>query len=220
MGSLLGAQYLFKVLIIVIFISGPLLTAILSNPSKKRREQWLDWLLIGGIQSLALCFGLYGIGLTRPVAVVFEVDRFVVVSIGDIYQSSSSKTEKSFASNSWAGPVWLGVREPRSSDERLENIELSINGIEPSLRPDWWQNLEKSTTAMRRRAQSLKYIVPTLDSESQNMIREAVAQTNTKIDELSFLPLVSRKNLDSWVVLIDAQTKIVGYAPISGFRDK
>ena len=82
--GLVRAPQLFLVLLAVDVVCGPLLTAILVNPAKSRRELWLDFSLVVLLQLGALAYGLHAIANVRPVAMVFEVDRFVAVSASQI----------------------------------------------------------------------------------------------------------------------------------------
>ena len=65
-------------------VCGPLLTLVLFNPAKSRRELRLDLSLVAVIQLAALAYGLYSISLARPVIQAFETDRFAVVSAVEI----------------------------------------------------------------------------------------------------------------------------------------
>ena len=219
LGKLAGGLTLFGILIAVDLICGPILTAILSNPAKKNKEQWLDWSLVVLVQLAALGYGLYSIGSARPVAVVFEVDRFVAVAEADVDTNSMTQADPKYQKLSWTGPIWVGVREPHNSDERVESIDKSIAGIEPSVRPNWWQDLEKNQANIQERAKPLAPVVSRLDSVTQSAVLEAADKTKLSVDELSYLPLVSNKQLDSWVVLLNKQGKVVGYAPMSGFEN-
>ena len=64
-------------------VCGPLLTLVLASPRKSRRERWLDFSLIGLIQLAALAYGMHSVWVARPVALVFEVDRLVVVTANE-----------------------------------------------------------------------------------------------------------------------------------------
>ena len=82
--SLAGGLHLFWLVVIVDVVCGPLLTAVLYNPRKSRRELTLDLSLVALVQLAALIYGLYSVALARPVALVHEVDRFVAVTQAQI----------------------------------------------------------------------------------------------------------------------------------------
>lgn len=217
--QLAGGIFLFSLLIIVDLICGPLLTAILSNPVKKKQEQFLDWTIIALLQLLALGYGLHSIGLARPVAIAFEVDRFVVVSAADVDPSSLAKAGKEYSDLSWIGPILVGVREPNSSDERLSSIDMSLQGVEPSVRPDWWQNYDRSRPYVQQRMRKLSVVFDGLNDTSQQLVSGAIKKSGFPIEKLSYLPLVSGKSLDGWSVLLNSNADVVGYVPMDGFPE-
>jgi len=219
LGVLAGGVSLFLVLIMVDLTCGPILTAIVSDPTKSKKEQRLDWILIVVIQLGALIYGLYSISLARPVAVAFEVDRFVVVSDAGIDKSYLEHAEKKYQKLSWSGPAWVGVREPVSNEEKLKSIDLSMQGVEPSARPNWWQDINNNVQDILRRAHPLEPSLAAMDSETKKAVLESVEKTKLSISELSYLPLVSKNHLDDWSVLLDRKGQVVGYAPMSGFRE-
>lgn len=56
-----------------------------------------------------------------------------------------------------------------------------------------------------------------LPSAKQAVVDESASKTGIPIDQLYYLPLVSQKQLDTWIALLDAQGTIKGYAPVGGF---
>ena len=208
--ELAGGLPLFGILMAVNVVSGPLLTACIFNPQKSRRELTLDLSLIALLQIAALVYGLYSISLARPVALVFEADRMVAVSAASIYPIE----EKNL---SWTGPVLMGTREPRDGQETLESVGLSLQGIEPSARPGWWQAYAISIPQVQQKMQPLSPFHNRLTVDRQHTLDSAVQKTGLSSDQLYYLPLVAGKNLDSWIVLLNAQAQIVGFAPLGGF---
>ncbi|QIL82991.1 fimb protein [Diaphorobacter sp. HDW4A] len=217
--SLVGGVSLFLIILSVDLVCGPMLTGLLSNPRKQRKEQIFDWGCVSVIQILALVYGLFSIASARPIAVVFEVDRFVVVPFASVPSEFLNKTEGQYKELPWTGPKWVGVRDPINSDERVNSIELSMQGVEPSFRPNWWQDLRKNRQDIQNRAKPLADTFQDLDGDSRKLVMTAVGKTKKSIHELKYLPLVSAKYMDSWVVLLSEDADVVGFAPISGFRE-
>lgn len=113
----------------------------------------------------------------------------------------------------------MGVREPVSNEEKLKSIDLSMQGVEPSARPNWWQDINNNVQDILRRAHPLEPSLAAMDSETKKAVLESVEKTKLSISELSYLPLVSKNHLDDWSVLLDRKGQVVGYAPMSGFRE-
>jgi hypothetical protein len=214
---LAGGLDLFWILISVDVICGPVLTGVLFNPRKSNRELVVDLSLIGVIQLSALIYGVYSIGQARPVALVFESDRFVAVSASQVDTSALSQALPEWQSLSWTGPIQLATRASRSGAETLQSIQLSTLGLEPSARPGWWQSYDLSRTAVQARMKPLRGLRQQKFSEEQAVIDEAVRKIGANIENIYFLPLVSQKSLDQWVVLLNSNAEIVGYASVGGF---
>lgn len=213
---LAGGQHLFWTLVSVDVMCGPLLTLVLFNPAKSRRELRLDLSLVALIQFAALAYGLYSISLARPVIQAFENDRFTVVSAAEINQTQLPQALPQFHTLPWTGPRLVGTR-PAHSDEMLLDIELSLQGLGPGVRPSWWQPYEQSIPAVQKRMKKLADLRSARPAAEQALIDQAVRKTSQPLEALFYLPLTSRKNLDDWIVLLNGEATIVGYAPVSGF---
>ena len=213
---LADGQRLFWVMVGVDVVCGPLLTLVLFNPAKSRRELRLDLSLVALIQLAALAYGLYSISLARPVIQAFETDRFAVVSAAEIDPGQLPQALPAWRTLPWNGPRLIGTR-PARNDEMLLDIDLSLQGIGPGARPSWWQPYEQSIPAVQRRMKKLADLRSARPAAGQALIDQAVRQTGQPLEALFYLPLTSRKKLDDWIVLLDAQANIAGYAPVSGF---
>ena len=214
---LAGGMHLFWIMVGVDVVCGPLLTAVLFNPEKSRRELSLDLSLVALVQLCALGYGLYSITLARPVVQAFEADRFVVVSANEVDKAQLPMAPQGMQALSWAGPRLTGTRQPINGDETLKSIEMSLQGLEPSARPGWWQPYEKSIYEVQKHMKPLATLRTVRKADAQQAIDKAVQASGLPIDKLFYLPLVSKKNLDSWIALLDANAKIVGYASVGGF---
>lgn len=205
-----GGLQLFWILIAVDMVCGPLLTAFIFNPRKSRRELTLDLSLIGLLQLAALMYGLYSISLARPVALVFEADRMVAVSAASIYPAEEKHL-------SWTGPVLMGTRAPKDGQETLLSVGLSLQGIEPSARPGWWQDYAQSIPQVQKKMKPLKKFRSDLSPDRQRTLDSAIEKTGLSIEQLHYLPLVADKNLDGWIALFNTPAQVVGFAPLGGF---
>lgn len=215
--DLAGGMNLFWIMVGVDVMSGPLLTLVLFNPAKSRRELTLDLGLVALVQLAALIYGLYSISLARPVMLVHETDRFVVVTAADLQEQNLSAALPVFQNLPWTGPVQAGVRKSRHIEEMIKSVELSLGGLPPSLRPDWWQPYADSVAEVKTRMRPVSILRNSLPPNGKHAVDAAVQKTQLPIEALHYLPLVAHNNLDGWVVLLNNQADIVGYAPVSGF---
>jgi hypothetical protein len=216
--EMVGGTELFLLVIAVDVVCGPLLTAVLYNPAKPKKELAIDLTLVVFIQLAALVYGLYTVVQARPIYAVFEVDRLRVVSIADVSSEDWVKARAPWNEPHWGAPKLIAVRSPTSGKEKLESIDLALAGKDVAVRPDWWIEWDEKTSAMvLARARDLTDLRPKLSVRSQAALDEAVARSGLPPERLRSLPITSFKNTD-WVALIDNQTaKPVAYAPVDGF---
>ena len=215
--DLAGGMFLLWLLIGVDVGCGPLLTAVLYNPAKSRRELTLDLSIVVLVQLAALVYGVYSISQARPVVLAFEVDRFVAVTPADLDPAQLPEALPQYQSLSWTGPRLVGARDARNGDERLKSVELSLQGIEPSARPGWWQPYEESAPTAQKRMKPLADLRQTQHATGQAAIDQAAQKAGLPLAQLFYLPLTSAKKLDSWIAILDKDAQIVGYAPVDGF---
>lgn len=216
-GALAGGQHLFWMLVLIDVICGPLLTGVVFNSSKPKKELFLDLSVIALMQLMALFYGIHTISLSRPVHLVFEKDRFVSVASADVYVDHISKAPKEFQRMPWFGPTLLGTRAAKDSDEVIQSISLSAQGFEPSSRPDWWQDYSLNRPEVKSRMLGLVDLRNSSSEDIKSSIDHAVAKAGGDIGRLYYLPLVGKKSLDEWIVLLNRDADIVGYAVADGF---
>lgn len=214
--NMLGGLGLLGLIVGVDVICGPLLTLLLWNQRKTRLALAVDCTLIAVIQLAALAYGLYTVAESRPVHIVFEVDRLRVVSAVDIDPAELPEAPANLRRLPWTGPTWLSIRAPRSADELLRSVDQSMAGKDPALRPGWWQSYEQGVPDLLRRARPLD-VLAKARSAQQPLLDKAVREAGVDAAEIVWLPLTSYRNME-WVVLLHRKTgEPLAYAPIDGF---
>ena len=208
--QMIGGLDLYWMVVGIDVICGPLLMAVLASPKKSRRAMWTDFTLIFTIQLTALLYGLHTVSLARPVAVMFEKDRFVVVTAAQIPEQEAD------APLSWSGAKRVYLPEPKTTEEKNRDIDLMMKGIEANSLPSRWQAdnpaVRANITAVMQPVSLLNKTYP----QQQEMIAKAVSQTSLPAEQLGFLPFTNERNRD-WVVLLNRNADFVGYLPLDGF---
>jgi hypothetical protein len=223
-GEISGGFALFALILGVDIVCGPILTLLLLHPSKSFKARAVDLILILFIQLGALIYGLHSLSLARPLALVFEVDRFRVITLADITDSDMAQAPAWVQPWGVAPPKILSIRTATSGVDKIRNVNSSLQGVETSQRPNWWQDYSVSVPKTKERSQPLS-VLEQLNPEKTYAIQLAavnaalnpeVGETNSP-NKLRWLPLVGRQTLD-WVVLIDPETaRIRGYVKANGF---
>ena len=215
--ELTGGLDLYKLVVGVDIVCGPLLTLILASPKKKTRERVVDFSLIGAIQLAALLYGLYSVSLARPVVAAFEKDRINVVTAAEITREDLPEALPEMRELPWFGVRRVALREPKDADEANKSLELSLQGIEPSMRPNWW--LPDSETERKRIAKAMKPLAK-LAAARRLSEAEILKQADVVSDgkPLYFLPFTGGTKKD-WIVVMNQNADFLGFAPIDGFTD-
>lgn len=197
-------------------VLGPCLTFVVFNIKKPRSELIKDIGLISLIQFSALIYGVLSVYQSRPVYLVHEVDRFVVVTATDIEPSDLTKAPPAFQNLPFMGVQLLGLSEATQGEDRLESLQLAMAGKDKSLRPQFWQTLSDSNLqAIRKRAR------PLVDLSKRSSADEAVINAwldkeKRLVNSLVYLPLTARKSV--WTVVMRADNlEIIGYLPLDSF---
>lgn len=219
-----GGMSLFLVMTAVDVVCGPTLTLLLLHPGKSRRALAVDLALIAALQFSALGYGVYTLSEARPIAVVFEVDRFRVVSYADLDASHPERFPEWVRPWGFEGPRLLGVRAAKSAQEKFESLNASLQGLEPGQRPEWWQDYAINAQEVKQRGKPLELLLATHPNEKQRLLSAAEQAASRPLKDetqnpkdLLWVPMVSRRSMD-WVVFVDPlSARIRGYLHVDGF---
>lgn len=222
--QLVGGTELFWLIVSVDVVCGPLLTLVVFNAGKPRAELRRDLAVVAIIQMLILGYGIHTLAYARPVALVHEVDRFRVVTYSDLAEGEDATAPDWAQPWSLSRPRIIGLRPVRTSNEKLASIDASLQGVEPSQRPSWWQDYALSTEHVLQRAQPLSELrekhpdqAALIDAAVGRALANYMPGESADGSALRWLPLVSRRVTD-WVVLVDPKTaRPRGYVHVDGF---
>lgn len=208
-----GGRDLFFLIVSVDVVMGPLLTFTVFNVTKGWPHLSRDLAVIAAMQLGALGYGLHTVYEVRPVAMVFEVDRFRVIAAVDVYLPELDLARPEYRRLPVAGPWLLGTRATRAGAERNQAIMLGLKGYDVSQRPIFWQPYDESKGVAIAHAKPVTKLLeqyPQRHAELDSVLKDL----NLKPDDLWFLPLMARVD---WVVLLKKTGEIAGFAPFDGF---
>lgn len=213
--DLMGGLKLFGMIIAVDLVCGPVLTMVLANPAKPKKEMITDFSLIIAIQLAALLYGIYAIAMARPIYVAFEVDRFTVVSAAEIDKAKLPEALPEFRQMPWLGVRRIALRDAKDGNEKLKSLEMSLQGVEPSARPDWWiEETEKSRERIRKKMKPLADLQKKYPDNPE--LASAIQKSGLPDNKLFYLPFTSQKN-KNWAVLMDGNTEFKAFVPLDAF---
>jgi hypothetical protein len=212
-GKIAGGQHLFLLILGVDVVMGPLLTLVVFNTLKPRRELIRDLAVIGVLQLSALVYGLHTLYIARPVAVVHEPGRFRVVAANDVRLQELASARPEYRELSLSGPLLLGTRASASGEERLSSLDLALQGHDIGQRPSFWRPYDESRAQVWLEASPLDDLFKRYPGRKAELTA-LLAQLQVTRQEGRYLPMVARGD---WVVILKANGDVAGYAPFDGF---
>lgn len=210
-----GGTSLLLLIMGVDVVLGPVLTFAVFDLRKGIAHLRRDVATIATFQLAALLYGLYTVQLARPVALVFEHDRFRVISSADVVEADLPKALPPFRQLPWNGPWLIAVRDALSGDERNNSLASAVlEGVDTSQRPQFWIEYGETEQGKALKAsRPLNLLVEKYPSDA-DAIREAVAGVEGDLDGLRFLPVRTRNDA---VALLARDGRVLGFLPFDGF---
>lgn len=224
LSELTGGAKLFGLLALGLLLCGPLMTALLNRPGKSKRALAVDGVLIGVLQTGVLVVGVNALVQSRPLALVFETDRFRVVTYADIPSEALHDLTRWAEPWSLRGFITVGIRPPNSEQERLQRLDDVLWDISPSQRPMYWKEYAQFELQIRMRARSLADLRAAYPEQLEMIERVTGGVIHNKMTpgkvcrvECIWLPLVGRRSLD-WIVFLDPDSlEVKASLPLDGF---
>lgn len=211
--NLSGGRDLFVLVTVVDVIIGPVLTFAVFDLRKSWPHLRRDLAIIGVMQLGALLYGLHTVYIARPVAIVFEADRFRVVSANDVHEPDIPSADAEYRRMPLTGPWLLSTRAIRPGDERNEALFLGIAGVDIGMRPNFWQPYEKSRDRVVKAGRPISLLFKRYPDAAAT-IRERLTSLGHDERRILFVPVIARGD---WVALVRDDGTIVDYANVDGF---
>lgn len=213
--KLSGITRVFFYLVIVDCFCGPLLTFLVFNP-KKKRSVWLkDLAVIIFLQMTAFFYGMFIVFDARPILLVFEGDRFRLVSSLDVNHDALN-SNKLVSHELFSKPEIIAARLSHPGDvDYLSSVQLSMQGIYPSFRPDRWIPYDNAVKDVLRSSKPLSLV------DKNKILTNYLNQANFDVNSYKYLPItVDNLQSENWIAIIDANNgSLIKFLPINGWGD-
>ncbi|MBD8873113.1 TfpX/TfpZ family type IV pilin accessory protein [Rhodanobacter sp. DHB23] len=198
-----GASRLMLVLMGVDVCIGPLLTLLAANPRKPKRLLKLDLAIIATLQALAFGYGIHAIATTRPVFVVAESDRFILVSADEISDADLAQARQpAFRSLSWTGPLLVGAIPPSGNEAGTLALHVIEGGKDIDRLPRYYVPYDHVTGRFMRHARTLGQLDKATADQRRRLER---LQAKIGADPLLALPL--QRGDKDFTVILSPRTK-------------
>ena len=210
-----GGRSLFLLVVFVDVVMGPLITLVIFNRNKPRRELMTDFLVVGLLQLAALSYGIWTVFVARPVHLVYEYSRLAVVSAAQLNDEQLQKAPPELRKLPLTGPTLLSLRPLEGAKEQFDSTMLAASGVPQAAQPELWQPYDAGRAEMLATAQPLAGLRQKYPAQAA-LIDSEVAKTGKPEAGLLYIPVLSRDT--AWSVLLDAQTaRPLGFIPLDPY---
>lgn len=199
-----GAGKLIPLLMGVDIAIGPLLTLLVMSPNKPKRLRHLDLLIIAILQAAAFGYGFYVICQARPVFIVGEVDRLVVVAadqLSDADLAQGSRPE--YRIRSWQGPRLVGTVPPDGAHAFDVIAEAMGGGKDIDRLPKYYVPYQTVSERLKRRGRPLSALQPSAPAQQRKLF-ELEQSASAKGQTLYFLP-IDRQDVEYTAIMSTSQ---------------
>lgn len=193
-----GASGLILLLLGVDVCIGPLLTLLVVNRHKPRKLLRLDLTVIGVLQAIAFGYGVYVITDARPVFIVAEADRLVMVSARQLSDADLAKGDRpEFRKRSLTGPVLVGALPPKGIASGDFALQVMASGKDIDRMPRYYLPYNQVIDAVMRHAKPLSSLTHASDAQRAYLDR---LQAGVPSQQLEVLPLQRNDTVYSAIV--------------------
>jgi hypothetical protein len=180
---------------------GPLLSFVVFNRSKSRRELILDYTVIALVQLSGMVYGVYAVAESRPAYIVFSVDRYEVVAARDLKESElAAATDPQYREIPLGGPRYVAVIVPEK--DREQSLLDEVGGNPSFARPKWFHDLSDALPQIRQRAQPLADL-QRRHPDVKPLLAAALQKVTVPAERLRWVPISTRRGF--WTALIDVE---------------
>lgn len=185
-----GGNTLMLLIMAVDVVLGPVLTLAIFKAGKKGLK--FDLAVIALLQISAFSYGLYIIAIARPVFVVAEVDRFVVVAANQLDDADlAAGSQPEFRTRSWFGPRLVGAVPPQYGKEAYDSAMSGLAGKDIDQFPKYYVPYAEVSKTLLAHSQPLADIMRKSEQDAA-MVKYFLATHNADATDYRGLPLQGR----------------------------
>lgn len=212
--QLAGGTDLFILIMTVDLVCGPLLTLVLFNPAKPKRELVMDLGLVVLVQIAALVYGLWTLHIARPLYLVHEVDRFKVIALADVDALELAKLPENLKHQLFKGPQTVGLRDASKEEREKVMFESVQGGRDYGERPNFYALYDSTQAAKAYTKAKPLELFGQKHPEKLAEINSLQNKLPVEAWSLRYLPVTARED---WVAVLNGKGEIVGYIKGDGF---
>lgn len=200
--QMVGGSKLFMLVVGCDLALGPLISLVIYNSRKSRRELYFDYSIVAAIQLVALVYGMATAFSARPIFIVFVGDRLEVVTAREI---ADEDLEAAKVAAFRTRPLW-GPRFAATSvrpEEHNDALEQALAGKDVALRPTFFVSYDGQLEALKAKTQPLGELT-IKHADAEPLIAEALGNDPAERASVRWLPVKHKSGF--WTALIDEAT--------------
>ncbi|HEY6123813.1 MAG TPA: TfpX/TfpZ family type IV pilin accessory protein [Steroidobacteraceae bacterium] len=197
--TMIGGTELFLLVVGCDLALGPLISLVIYNSRKSRRELVTDYSIVGAVQIAALVYGVFILAGTRPVYVAYSGDRFEIVTAREITETElAAARDPQYRSLPLTGPRYIGIQVPQQ--DHNDAVFQALAGNEEHMRPKFYVSYESQLPKIHARAKKLEELLQKKPA-STPLLDAAMHEVSIPAERVRWLPVHHRKGF--WTALID-----------------
>lgn len=200
--TIMGGLKLFGLISGVEIILGPLVSFIIYNSSKPKRELLLDYALVLVVQISVLAYGVFTTYQARPLYMIFVKDRFELVTVSDFNEKEIKKSRSDIDEIPVVGefpPKLLGVIKISDPALREKVLFTSVfDGKDIHQMPQFFT--QYNPAEVLDRSQPVPVLLNKLSEKGNPEKADELAEN---IDD-RWVPIMTRFGV--WTVILDGET--------------
>jgi hypothetical protein len=166
---------------------GPLVTLIIANPGKPRRELARDIAVIVAVQLTALVYGAVTLWNGRPLYYTFSVDRLEIVQASQLKLeeiATARKQNPDFAPDWQSMPRWVWVPLPQDAEESARIATAVMTGSGPDIieMPRYFKSWDQGLPSLRKQLKTVDQLAIFSKGQRQTL-KERMARLGLATDQ-------------------------------------
>jgi hypothetical protein len=184
---LCNALKVAPILLLVDLTLGPLLTLLIANPRKGRRELARDIGVIVAVQLAALVYGSVTLWQGRPLYYAFSEDRLQLVQASDLRPAEWSRAQQensALAPHWYSRPRWVWAPLPEGAAERQAIMMSAVSGGEDVIEmPRYFRPWDAGLLRLRAQLRTLDQQPDVRLRQAKSLLRQKMLARGLRADE-------------------------------------
>jgi hypothetical protein len=192
---LADATTVVVVLIGVDLVLGPLMTLIIANKNKSRRELTRDIGIIVAVQVCALIYGSTSLWNGRPLYYAFSVNILQLVQAYDIdsHEAELGRQQNAELAPHWySTPRWIWAPLPTDPEQAQKIVTGAVSGADDvTSMPRYFKRWEQGLTELRGQLKNVDNVSYYSPGEKKKL-KERLQAAGFSADQMNTMPLTGR----------------------------